>query len=878
MERSQINLIRREIRKRGLNLTYVEDEAVDYLSCQVQELTDEGFSFDEAFVQAFSQAAEEGMFSLKTKLITSQTIYTLDMLTNYLKIAYRNFLRYKVNSAINTFGLVLGLTTSIIIGLYLKREFSYDSMYPEGDRLYRINSISNLGQTSRHITGTSGELIPALKENVPGIEQMTDLAYGLVDKPLHWQEKVFFNYRMMGVSQDFISMFGLKIKEGSAEPVFNGLNGVLLSESMAEKIFSNEDPIGQTFTIDANDKENVFKVDGVFEDLPSNTHFSNDPWRSVEMLISMETLKPINLNTKSWTSVNDPAYVKLEAGVKPQDITLKINELLKQQAGDNLFYTHYLQPVRDIHLNQEGFDIESEGNLDQLYLFGMIGILILVIACINYINLTTAQASVRLKEVGVRKVIGATKKQFIVQFLIEATLMSVISIVLAMLLVSVLLPLLNSNFSLQLNLSLADDYIGVFSFLGIMLLVSLLCGTYPGFYLSRLRANELLKTSGSVKAGGGLFRKVLVVLQYATSITLIIATLIITDQLNFLSKKDLGFNKEQVVYVDIGYQLTLKYGEPLFTEFAKQSGVIAASLTSNSPGDGSLSSNGLVVGDGKREGREMHQVMSVDWDFKDVLGLQMKQGRWFSEEFPTDRAGGFVVNEAFVEHFGLDEPIGVKISRNNQNGVVVGVVKDFHFKSMHESIEPLILFMSPRDKFGYWNMAVRLSTQSTTQTLDQLGKVWGSIVPDYPFKYEFLDAKIDKYYKSDRYFGMMFSAFSGLAILVSCLGLIGLVAFTTQRRAKEIGVRKVLGATVLKILKLLSMDFVKLILLGALLAIPIAYYFMDRWLQNFEYRIEISYWSFVVALMATVVVSWLSVSYLSLRAAKSNPVDSLRTE
>lgn len=876
MEREHVLAIRREVRKRGLNLTYVEDEAVDFISCQIEEKLNQGHSFDEAFNEAFAQAAEEGMFSLKTKLTTPKSIYTMDMLTNYLKIASRNLAKYKANAAINLLGLVLSLTASIVIGLYLKYEYSFDKDYPELDRLYRVNSISNLGQEADYLNAVSGVLVPEIESNIPEVELVSDLIVVVANQPLKSNGSVFFDYLMCGVGEDFIQLFGLKEVKGQLTAPFETVNGVAISESQANKIFGEEDPIGQSFSIEQNDQTYTFLVQAVFEDMPSNTHFNDDEWSGFDMLVSMETTEVVSGNKPNWRSINSPAYVRLVPGASEEAVNTKMNEIVAKNLEGNIWYEHYLQPVSDIHLNTREDGIGSTGDVQQLNLFALIGVIILLIACINYVNLTTAQASVRLKEVGVRKVIGARRRQFVIQFLVEAALMSLMSIIVSAVLVALLIPLLNSNFGLHLSLDLSSDWQNLISFLILMLLVSLLCGTYPGWYLSRIRANVLLRSSSAIKSGGGLFRKILVVIQYATAITLIVATLIIGNQMNFLSKKDLGFDKEQVVYLKMGWRAGRKYGKLLFNEVEKESGVLAASLTSNTLGDGNLSGNGITVGDAEENESEIHEVLAVDDGYLSALGLELNSGRWFSEDFASDRKEGFVVNEAFVRYFGLENPVGTKLARNSQKGAIIGVVKDFHFKSMHTAIEPLVMFEDDRN--GYWNIALRISPENMGNTIERLEAAWTDVIPDVPFSYEFLDDQIDQYYKSDRDFALVFQVFSGLAIAVSCLGLIGLVAFTTRRRAKEIGVRKVLGASIGGILQLLSLDFVKLIVIGAVIAVPVAYYTMSQWLENFEYRISINAGAFVLGLIITIGLSWVSVSYLSVKAAKSNPVDSLRTE
>lgn len=876
MEREQVLAIRREVRKRGLNFTYVEDEAVDFISCQIEEKLVQGYSFELAFKEAFEQAAQEGMFSLKTRLITPKSIYTMDMLNNYLKIGLRNLSRYKANSAINLLGLVMSLTASIIIGLYLKYEYSFDKQFPELDRLYRVNSISNLGQNTDYLNAVSGMLVPIIKNDIPEVELASDLAIVIANQPLKTKGGTFFDYRISAVSQDFIQLFGLEEVKGQLTAPFETLNGIAISETQANKIFGAEDPIGQSFSVEQNEKVHTFIVQAVFKDYPVNSHFSDDRWSGFDMLVSMETARTIPGNQPSWTSINSPAYVRLAPGVSEESVNQKMNELVVKNHGEEIWYEHYLQPVSDIHLNTREDPVSSVGDVQRIKLFALIGVIILVIACINYVNLTTAQASVRLKEVGVRKVIGARRRQFVMQFLVEAALMSLMAIMLSAILVAIIIPLLNRNFGLHLSLDLSSDWLNLLSFIGLMLLVSLLCGTYPGWYLSRLKANVLLKSSSAVKSGGGLFRKILVVLQYATSITLIVATLIIGHQMRFLSQKDLGFEKEQVLYLKMGWRAGYGYGELLYNEVLNESGVIAASLTTNTLGDGSMSGNGMTVGEGENVQNEMHEVLAVDDDYLKVLGLEMKDGRWFSSDFASDRKEGFVVNEAFVKHFNLENPVGTKLARNSQKGAIIGVVKDFHFKSMHTAIEPLVMFEDGRDR--YWNIVLRVSPENMGNTLDRLEAAWGRVVPDFPFSYEFLDDQLDQYYKSDRDFALVFQVFAGLAIAVSCLGLIGLVAFTTRRRAKEIGVRKVLGASVGGILQLLSMDYVKLIFIAAVISIPTAYYTMSQWLENFEYRISINAGTFVLGLLITIALSWISVSYLSVKAAKSNPVDSLRAE
>lgn len=878
LSKEQVNQIRRTVKNRRLRSFNLESEAVDYISCAVEEAVESGQSFEAALREVMADIGSEELDKAQKSTLIIRTPNAIDMLQNYLKIAWRNFFKYRVNTAINLLGLVLGLSTSIVIGLYLKHEFSYDSTYPDVDRLYRVNNVTYSGQTPEHGEVVSLLLRDALVEEVPEIELATSFEYPFYQKPMKWNDKVFFDYSFAAVNRDFFDMFGIEVVEGTVNALYDQTMGAFISTDLAQRVFGDLNPIGQVIVVADGDKNHEVLVRGLFKELPANTEFQENQWSRFDVLTSMETGRKMSPRQGHWNSISSTAYVKLVAGADEEEVVSKINAMLKTKQGGNNWYDHYLQPIRDLHLNKRGYEIRSAGNLDQLYTFSIIAILILLIACVNYVNITTAQASIRLKEVGIRKVIGARRKQFVWQFLVEAALISLFAMVLSIVLVNGVMPFLNSTYALNLTFSISADWAALMVFIVVMLGVSLLCGTYPGFYLSRLQPGSLLKSGGSVNLGGSTFRKVLVVLQYATSITLIIATLIITSQLRFMSQRDLGFDKEQVLYLNTGYDLTRKYGEALYNQLSQEPGVLHASLTGHTLGSGMTMANGIQVNEMKSEEAEMHYCLPVDYEFQQALGIEMIEGRWFDESFATDRQEGYIVNEAFVKHFGLEEPIGTKLARNEKWGTIVGVAKDFHSRSMRFSIEPLVIHMAPRNQFGYWNMVVRLAPGESAKTLEKIQGIWGSTIADYPLDYRFLDEEIDNFYKEDRYFANMFSMFSILAIVVSCLGLIGLVSFSTKRRSKEIGVRKVLGASVLKILKLISLDMVKLISIGAVLAVPIGYFAMNRWLENFEYRTDIAWWVFAVALLLTVLISWLSVSYISYRAANANPVDSLRSE
>ena len=572
----------------------------------------------------------------------------------------------------------------------------------------------------------------------------------------------------------------------------------------------------------------------------------------------------------------DPTYVKLKPDADEENVVNQINDILKRKVGDELNYEHYLQPVQDIHLNRRKSGIESEGNITQVYTFSLIGLLILGIACINYINLTTGKITVRTKEVGVRKVLGARKNQFLTQFIIEAFLLSLIALIISLVLVSVLLPLANNALDLNLSFVFFENGVLIIGLFSLLCIVSLISGGFPGLYLSKFTSVNLLNSNITIRNRRFSFRKALVVFQFGISASIIVCTIVIVKQLNFIRTMELGFDKESIVYVPLPHREMEKNTDLLKEGFNSVSSVNSISMTGASLGSGRVMAQFTEL-EGVEDGT-FQLTLPVDFNFANTMGLKMELGRWFDSNLNSDIDDGLVVNEAFVKQLGIENPIGFKIKRAGQEGNIIGVVKDFNYMSLYNDITPLIMHMTRNYSWNYTNLVVKLNEGPLENVFEDLEKQWAEVFPNRPFEWEFLDAQLESLYRKEKVFGGIFKVFALIAIAVSCLGLFGLVSFSVERRSREIGIRKVLGATISNILMLVSKEFSKLVLLGFLIAIPVAYYFLQAWLSDFKYRIDISFASFTIAGLITLLIAWLAMSYISYNAAKANPVESLKQE
>ena len=805
------------------------------------------------------------------------------MISSYLKIALRSLWNKKAFASINIFGLAIGLATCMLILLFVQHELSYDRFNLNADRIFRVTLHGRIGGNDINIAGASAPAGPALMRDYPGVEAYARLS-GNGTFLVKNGEKRFLEERVIFTDSNFFNFFSIPLLKGDANNVLKEPKTVVLTRSMALKYFGNQDPIGKSLDMG---NSGAFRVTGVCEDVPTNSHFHYNFFGS---------MKSVTLGDK-WLSSGAHTYILLRKGYPVEKLSAQMPQMVRKYIGPEIqeflgmSYDEYLrkgdkfgfglQPLTDIHLtsNLEN-ELEGNSNIKYIYIFTAIAAFILLIACINFMNLSTAGSAGRAKEVGVRKVMGSVRQQLMAQFLTESVLVTFFALLVALVLVVLLLPgfndLAGKRFDLQ---SILNARMIGYALAG-CLVVGVLAGSYPAFFLSAFRPVAVLK--GSIQAGvkSGWLRNTLVTIQFVVSIVMIIGTMVVYQQLRFIQNKNLGFDKEQVLILHDTHLLGDKaraFKEQLGSLSAVSSVTLAGYLpagNSNNGTDGFLPENAENNITPYR-----FTTYQVDDDYLKTLGIGLVTGRNFSKTFGGDSAS-VLINEAAVKQFGWKDPIGKRI-RTIGNGTpeskrfytVVGVTKDFHFRSMHERIAPLVMFYGG----DQYQMAVKIKTNDIPGVLKTLEKNWKATT-DNPFAYSFLDQRFNNMYESEQRVGKLFGIFAGLAVVIACLGLFGLAAFTTIQRTKEIGVRKVLGASVLSIVSLLSKDFVKLVGIAIVIASPLAWYGMSQWLSDFAYKVSIQWWVFLVAGVLAVSVALLTVSFQSIKAALVNPVKSLRSE
>ncbi len=810
------------------------------------------------------------------------------MLTNYLKIAFRNLRKQRFYAGINILGLSIGIACCLLISLFVWDELSYDQYNEKADRIFRINSDINFGGKREIYAVAQAPLAAALREEVPEVE--TACRFRQWGSRLLRREGTTQNFneeKITWADNEIFDVFTFPLLGGEKATLLKDPNTIVISESAAKRHFGELNPVGQNLIID---NETPVKVTGVFQDIPAASHFHYDFFLSMAGL--EEAQNPV------WLSHNFQTYLVAKPGADPAEIEAKIAAMFKKYAGPQVkmaigatleeleaqgsWARYTLFPLKDIHL-QSDLVAEHEANSDMAYvwIFSAIALFILLIACINFMNLATARSANRAKEVGMRKVLGSVKQQLVGQFLTEAILMSAIAFALAVFMAEMAMPFFN-----QLTGKELDIPFGQFAFLGLLLAgamaVGLLAGSYPAFYLSAFRPIEVLKGKLRSNMGGGWLRHSLVVFQFSISILLLIGTGVIYQQLDFIQNKRLGFDKEQILLLGNAGSLGEKF-EGFRNSIEALPEVKNATSTCFLPVQSCRSDNTVWI-DGKSQDQYSlaMQCWWVDERYLPTMGMEMLDGRFFSKEFATDSAA-VVLNETAVKKFGFDKPIGQKINQFNDNTLqsystytVVGVVKDFNYESLRNNIGPLGFFYSPKQRS---NLSVRFdATTDVGLFIEKIKNQWDAVSPGLPFDYAFMDDRFKQIYESEQRLGNIFIVFAGLAIFIACLGLLALAAFTAERRTKEIGVRKVLGATTANIFTLLTSEFTKWVLVASLIAVPLAWWAAGQWLENFAYRSELSWWLFASALGVALLVALLTVSFQALRAAWSNPVESLRSE
>jgi len=793
--------------------------------------------------------------------------WRIDMLGNYLKIASRNLLKHRGYSFINIAGLAIGMACCILILLWVQDELSYDRFHENLNELCRVVQEQHYTDgTIFPVAVTPEPLGPALKKDYPEITDYT--RFRIIDRALiSYKGNSFYEEGFGFADPSFFEMFTLPFVGGDPEKALSALNSVVITEQMAEKYFGDEEPVGKVLTLNS---ERDFMVSGVIKNVPNNSHFHFDFLGKFEYI-----LKELKWGDGWWNN-SFYTYVLLQKNARLDEINSKIYEYIKKIAPDSRA-KFLLQPVKDIHL-YSSFRIDLYGPTGDksayIYIFSLIALFILFIACINFMNLTTARSGSRAKEIGLRKVAGAYRTNIITQFFTESVLLSIIAFIIALLLVLFFLPFFNDLSGKQIS---PDFYLNikiVVGLTGIALLTGIIAGSYPALMLSSFHPVKVLK--GALKGGakGSLFRKVLVVTQFSLSIILIIGTITVNKQLDYIQNRKLGYEKDYVLYFGNEGELKEKYD--LFkNELLKDPKVKGVTVSSALPTITVSSTSGFSWEGSTPEDNVLMHTYSVDHDFIKTFAMEIIEGRDFSKKITTDETEAYIINEAAAKQMRLESPVGKRFTLQANEGRIIGVVKNFHFKSLHNEIESLLLRIEPR-WFKY--IFVRLDSEDIFKTIQSIEKVHQEFNPGYPFEFSFLDESIDKLYKAEQQIGVIIQYFTILAIFISCLGLFGLASYMAEQRTKEIGVRKVLGATVQNIVLLLSQEFIKWVLIANIIAWPAAWYVMNRWLQGFAFRTNIGIWIFVVSAALAFVIALFTVSFQSIKASYANPVKSLKYE
>jgi len=799
------------------------------------------------------------------------------MLSNHLKIAFRNIKKYKVFSAINIVGLAVGIACSILIWLFVIHERSYDRFHENADRIYRLALRATLGDTKIDQAQTSSEVFRRLTAEFPEIEKGVKF-HNPGRIPVILDDRTFYESRFYAVDAPFFEVFSFPLIHGDPQTVLAEPNTMVLSHATAEKYFGTTDVVGETIQADFSNGvgRTVFEVTGVTEDVPENSHFHYD------VLVSSASF-PALINSQDWAGTHFVTYLLLRPGISREGFEAKLKEFTRRNLGgrgfdewvaEGNYWEYYLQPITEIHLNSDlKGEFEANGSQTDIVVFSVISVIILLIACINFMNLSTAKSSLRAKEVGVRKVVGSGRKALIRQFLSESVLLSYIALGLGLAAIQILLPAYRHFVGRRLSMPYLENAAVIPSLLGLGLVVGLISGSYPAFFLSSFPPISVFR--GGSGRGGSLLRNILVVFQFAISIFLIAGTLIVFQQLKYFQNKRLGFEKQQVMVVrNPG---ALGGGTAAFKEALRRNSRVTQVSGSNTL-PGRRFENMIFVS--KDVANKFNLNLCVcDHDYLETLKLKMAEGRFFSREFSTDTRA-VILNERAVEALGWKDPLNKIIWTTGVGELtVIGVIEDYHYESLHQAIRPLALLLAEgglQDAQNY--ISVRLRTEDVFSTVRDIGDAWSRFAPGAPFEYSFLDQDYDDLYANEEQIRSLFSVFSFLAVFISCLGLFGLASFVADRRTKEIGVRKVLGATVTNIVLHLTKGFVKGIVLANLIAWPLAYFAMNRWLQRFAYRIEIGVGVFILSGVLALGIAFLTVSFHTIRAAVANPVDSLRYE
>jgi putative ABC transport system permease protein len=784
------------------------------------------------------------------------------MFMNYIRISLRNFKRQKVYSFINISGLSLGLACFILISLWVRHEMSYDRFHGKKERIFRLLNAMDNGNFG---TSVSYALGPELKDKYPEIEESCRV-WPWHHSLVRYQDKNFYEFDFYLTDPSFFSMFSFPLVRGNAETALADTNSIVITEDTARRYFGSENPIGKTLYVAQHDSD--FTVTGVVQDIPSNSHFQFDMVARVELLGEDRI--------RRWEEWVASSYILLHRDTNKGELEKKIANIYQGHLDNTPNYRPVLQPLTKVHL----FAYGRPGLIIQVSIFSVIALFILVIACINFTNLTTARSFRRAKEIGLRKVIGGQRSQLIKQFLGESLLLSYLAIGIAAAIAHSVLPFFNGFTGKELSLTKdAVDY-WIFLIFIVAPLTGMLAGFYPAFHLSSYRPVEVLKSKSGFSIGRSQFRKILVVFQFSISIGLIIATLIVSKQLRFIREKDLGLDRHNIVTLMNNPDLNSRF-DAFKNELEDEPGILHVTAAAQQPTN---VGQGVVIDWEGRQDEEQFAVMYtvVDYAFFETFKMDFIDGRSFSKAVSSDATEACIINETLSKMIGKESPLGKQIYFNHPEFPeserfvrIIGVVKDFHSESMHNSIRPF-LFRIHRPFHMY--VFIRIDPRGTQETIGRIGKIFERFSPGYPFQYIFLDDLYESQYRSEKQLGQLFRIFGAFAIFISCLGLFGLASYTAEQKTKEVGIRKVLGASVSSVILLLSKQLARWVLLANVIAWPFSYLMMSRWLNEFAYRIHIGWSVFIISGFFALLLAIVTVGYQAAKAAVANPVDAIRYE
>ena len=792
--------------------------------------------------------------------------WNIIMFKSYLKIAYRNLKKHKVYSLINITGLAIGMVSCILILLWVQDELSYDRFHKNSADLYRIESTENFANGKKYHTQMSPVgLAPLLTEQIPEITHASRCTrFGGIH--LRYKDKIFYENNIRAVDPDFFQMFDFQMTNGNANKLLSDSYKIVLTEKTAEKYFGNENPIGKVITI-----ENKFDltVTGIIKEAPGNSSIKFDALLRFDF-----TKDQLERMPGGWGNAIT-TFAQLQENSLVSDVGEKITNLVRS-VSEKSKSNYSLNPLTRIHLHFTFGSNRSLGYVRYVYIFSVIAIFVLLIACINFMNLSTARSENRAKEIGMRKVVGANRINIISQFLGESLLLAFLALCVAVVLIIILLPAFNSISGKNLEFSILGSQTFLIGVLSITIFTGLVSGSYPALFLSAFKPVRVLHGSKIRISNRSPLRKTLVVIQFAFSIFLIIGTAVVYNQLNYMKNRNLGFDKDNLLCIRMTGETCQSY-QTIKNELLKVPGIMGITASGRRPSiTGDTGRN--INWDEKDPSKHVKVVFhTIDYDYPKHLKIEMAEGRSYSKNFPTDTTNAFVINEELAKLMGSDSPIGKNFSIFWMKGKIIGVMKNYNHLPLHANIEPMVFLLAPNP---YWlsTILVKIQPRNIESTLKHIKKTWKKIVPDYPFDYSFLDEDYDRMYRVEKRLGRLLNYFAILAVLIACLGLFGLASFTTEQRTKEIGIRKTLGASVAKIVMMLSSEFVKWVALANLIAWPFAWFVLNNWLNDFAYSTKLNIEIFFLAGTIALVIALLTVSYQAYKAAVTNPVDALKYE